>query len=307
MFGGGSSQDSVAVQKFILSRDVLRRLDAEHGFIDHYRNDELDYFHRLAADAPFETAFKFYEKMTNVSFDPTEGVLHMSIKASTPEDAQRFAQAILGYSEEMVDQMSVRLREDTLRGALERRSQAEDRVRQARAVEAELRNQEQIFSVPLEVERILGKITQLEVERDGKLRSLKNLLQFAPDSDSRVIRLRSEVSFLEEQINEQKAQITSEDADAITLAEQNQALEAAQAEKEIAQTILAASIEAVQIAETAANRQHRYLAMVDSPSLPDKSAYPRKMQTTALFFLIFLGGYILLTLTISLIREQASI
>ena len=47
--------------------------------------------------------------------------------------------------------------------------------------------------------------------------------------------------------------------------------------------------------------------MVSSPSMPDRSTYPKKLELTALAFLCFLGFYIISSLTISLIREQASI
>ncbi|MEL6475826.1 MAG: hypothetical protein AAFR17_00750 [Pseudomonadota bacterium] len=309
MFGGGAgnSQDAVAVEKFILSRDVLRRLEAEHGFISHYKNSDLDYFHRLKSDTTFEDAFDLYAKMVNVSFDPTEGVLQMAVRASTPEDAQRFGKAIIDYSEEMVDQLSNRLRQDALSNAAAKRQEAEDRAKAARESVAAMRNQQEVFSVPVEVERKLSIVTQLELQLVDRQNSLANRQRFAPASDSRIQALQVEIETLQTRIGEMKREITNASDNSGSLAQQNIALEGALAEKEIADAIMAAAIQAEQQAEAEANRQHRYLAIVDSPSMPDKSAYPKKLQTVALFFLIFLGGYILLTLTISLIREQASI
>ncbi|MEM8699903.1 MAG: hypothetical protein AAGF44_12070, partial [Pseudomonadota bacterium] len=309
MFGGGAgnAQDAVAVEKFILSRDVLRRLEDEHGFIAHYKDPDFDYFHRLSADTSFEEAFELYNKMVKVTFDPTEGVLLLAVKAADPVDAQRFGQAIIDYSEEMVDQLSDRLRQDALSTAVSKREETEGRVKRAREAVAELRNQQEVFSIPAEVERKLSIVTQLEVQLVEKQNSLQNRRQFAPESDSRIQALLVEISTLERRIADMKSEITSATGDTQSLAGQNIALEGALAELEIAMTIMTAAIQAEQTAEAEANRQHRYLALVDSPSMPDKSSYPKKLQTLALFFLIFLGGYILLTLTISLIREQANI
>ena len=81
----------------------------------------------------------------------------------------------------------------------------------------------------------------------------------------------------------------------------------AKLEVETKMAIFASALERLEIARTEASRQHRYLAIVSRPSLPDKANHPKKLELTALAFLGFLGFYIIGSLTVSLIREQASI
>jgi capsular polysaccharide transport system permease protein len=68
--------------------------------------------------------------------------------------------------------------------------------------------------------------------------------------------------------------------------------------------------QAAQQRETArieASRQVRYLSIGVAPIAPSEAAYPRRIENTLLAFVIFGGIYILLSLTVSILREQVSV
>lgn len=309
LFGGAAStiQDSVAVQKFILSRDVLARLQEDHGYITHFQADDATWPNVLDKDVKFEEAFDLYQRMTTVSFDPTEGVIELAIRATTPEDAKRFADAVIGYSEEMVDRLSDPIRENSLKDSSSNLQDAEDRLRKAQNDEATLREKLNVFSPEAEMQKEMQIIGGMEIELEERLGKLTNLRRITGENDPRVQRLRDEVETLLGQIGARQERLTGAQIDRSSLADISSQLQRATFETTIAMTMFAAANEAHALAKIEVTRQHRYLAMVDSPSLPDKAAYPKKFQTSALFLLIFLGAYILLSLTISVIREQASI
>jgi capsular polysaccharide transport system permease protein len=50
----------------------------------------------------------------------------------------------------------------------------------------------------------------------------------------------------------------------------------------------------------------RYLETAVSPVAPDEPTYPRAFENTLLAFLIFGGIYLMLSLTASVLREQAT-
>lgn len=306
--GGGGVYDPVAVQTYILSRDVLHRLDAEYGWIAHFQSPELDILHRLAPDASFEDAFAHYQDMVSVSFDPTEGLLEMSVVAAEPEAARRFSQAIIGYSEEMVDDLSNRIRQDAIEEAQQNLADAEERLKAAQDAEAALRKQLETFSVEGEVAAEMGIITGMETELEALRGRLAGLQAVTSASDPRVTRLQGQMETLANQIADRRARVTSSDAaDTGSLADINAALSRAKLDVQAGMAIFTAALEAREIARANASRQHRYLSVVAQPSMPDEPNYPQKWQVTALAFLGFLGVYIILSLTISLIREQASI
>ena len=136
---------------------------------------------------------------------------------------------------------------------------------------------------------------------------LANLRRVTNESDPRVERIRNQVETLEQQIIQRRENITGSDGDKASLTDINVALTKARFEVEAATAIFGAAVERREVAVANARRQSRYLEVVSNPSMPDEANFPKKLETTALAFFAFLGFYIVGSLTVSLIREQASI
>lgn len=310
MLSGGASSvyDPIAVQTYIQSRDMLEQLDAEFGWIEEFQSPELDFVHRLDEETSFEDAYDLYQDMVTVSFDPTEGILEMSVIAPTSAEAYAFSSAIIHHAEDMVDELSNRIRADATEAANRNLADANARLRAAQQREAEVRKQLDTFSVQGEFESELSIIAGMEVKLEEMKGNLASLKRITRDTDPRVTRLEAQIETLRDQINARRARVTgSSQQGARSLADINAELSRAQLDVKAGMTIFTAALEAQQLALAQAARQHRYLSVIAEPSMPDESNYPNKLQLTALAFLCFLGLYIVLSLTISLIREQASI
>ncbi|MEM0989580.1 MAG: hypothetical protein AAGK00_11905 [Pseudomonadota bacterium] len=307
--GGGSPYDPNAVQTYMMSRDVLKLLDNEHGWIAHFQQPDLDYFNGLPADATFEDAFNHYQKMLEISFDPSEGLIEMSLVAADPDAAERFSKALIGYAEEMVNRLSERIQLDAVKDADRNLVDAEQRLREAQEAVAELQEALAIFTVEGEVSAEMSIISGMEVELEALRGRLTNLRRVTDDADPRVQRISAQVATLERQIAERRANMTGsgDSGTRASLAEINLQLTKARFEVEAATAIFSAAVERREVAYATARRQGRYLEMVAYPSTPDEANHPKKLETVALAFFVLLGFYIVGSLTISLIREQASI
>lgn len=306
--GGGGTFDPNAVQTYVLSRDVLGLLDAEHGWIAHFQQPGLDFFHRVEPDASFEDAYDHYTSMITVSFDPTEGIMEMSVVAADPQSAHRFSKAVIGYAETMVNRLSSRIQTDAVAEAERNLVETEERLRLAQESVAELQKAMDTFTVEGEVAAEMQIIGGMEVELEALRGRITNLRRVTSDTDPRVQRISNQIETLEAQIASRRSNMTGESSsDRTSLADINLALTKARFEVEAASAIFAAAVERREVAHANARRQHRYLNTVTEPSMPDEANYPRKLETTALAFCAFLGFYIIGSLTISLIREQASI
>ena len=55
-----------------------------------------------------------------------------------------------------------------------------------------------------------------------------------------------------------------------------------------------------------ANRQVRYLSVSVNPVPTDTPAYPRTFENTLVTMLILLGIYLMVSMTVSILREQVS-
>jgi len=67
------------------------------------------------------------------------------------------------------------------------------------------------------------------------------------------------------------------------------------------------SLQQLESARVEASRQVLYLSLGVAPVAPDEATYPRKFENTLLAFVIFGGIYILISLTVSILREQLSV
>ncbi|HEY8431699.1 MAG TPA: hypothetical protein VIL20_25140, partial [Sandaracinaceae bacterium] len=57
---GTAGRDVMLVREYIESRDMLALLIRDHGWVEHYADPNVDWFSRLAADAPFEDRYEYY-------------------------------------------------------------------------------------------------------------------------------------------------------------------------------------------------------------------------------------------------------
>ena len=92
MFRGtqfATSQDSIAVQGYLQSRDAMLRLDRDLGFKAHFAQAFIDPVQRLDPDASNEDAYRLYQRNVKIGYDPTEGLIRMEVIAADPHVSQR--------------------------------------------------------------------------------------------------------------------------------------------------------------------------------------------------------------------------
>src|SRR6056297_1832334 len=112
-----TSQDAIATQDYLTSKDAMLRLDQDSGFRDQFSQSDIDPIQRLPEDASTEKAYSLYKKYVKLGYDPTEGVMRMEVSAPDPEVAARFSNQLIDYAEERVDQLSAEKRQDAVKTA----------------------------------------------------------------------------------------------------------------------------------------------------------------------------------------------
>ncbi|MEL6683211.1 MAG: capsule biosynthesis protein [Pseudomonadota bacterium] len=301
-----TQQDSIAVQSYLASRAAMLRLDADHGFKAHFSSDAIDEIQRLAPDATNEAAFKVYADRVKVSYDPTEGILRMEVIAADPETSQRYSEALIGYAEEQVDQLTQRPRDAAMEGALRTYEEAEQR--RSEALEEWLRIQEELqVADPVgETAALTAQISTLEQQRQQLQLTLDARLSVANPNRAQVDDLRRQITSIEGLIDAVRSQISSASNGSSSLAAQNTRLRLAEENYTFQTLQVQAALAQREAAQIEANRQVRYLSLGVEPVAPDEATYPRAFESTILAFLIFSGIYLMFSLTASILREQVS-
>ncbi len=309
MFRGtqfATSQDSIAVQGYLQSRDAMLRLDRDLGFKAHFSQDFIDPLQRLEPDATNEAAYKIYKRNVKIGYDPTEGIIKMEVIAADPMVSQKFSDALIGYAEQQVDQLSARLREDQMQGARQSYEDAEARVTEAQRRVLDLQEELGILDPLTESSAVMGQVGTFEIELQKKRLERQQLLDNARPNPARVAGVEGDIARLEQLIADLRAQLTQGVAGSASLAQITGKLRIAEADLETRQLMLSAALQQLETARIEANRQVRYLESAVSPVAPDEATYPRAFENTLLAFLIFGGIYLMLSLTASILREQAT-
>lgn len=301
-----TQQDSITVQSFLTSRAAMVKLDEEHGFKSHFADEAIDPIQRLAADATNEEAFRLYSDKVKLSYDPTEGILRMEVIAADPEASQRFSEALIGYAEGQVDQLTQRLREDQMAGARASYEAAEER--RAQALAEWLRIQEDVQQIdPVgETAARTQQISALETERQRLQLSLQERLSVRSPNEAQVNALRSQIANIEGLIAELREQMTTETATGTSLASRNTELRLAEENYGFQTLLVQQALTQMEAAQIEANRQVRYLSLGVEPVAPDEATYPKAFENSVLAFLIFAGIYLMISLTASILREQVT-
>lgn len=301
-----TQQDSIAVQSYLASREAMLRLDADHGFKEHFSDPSIDALQRLPADASNEDAFGVFADRVRISYDPTEGIIRMEVISPDPVKSYEFSQALIGYAEEQVDQLTSRLRVDQMSGAQQSYEQAEARRAAALATWLEIQENVRQIDPASETSARMSQINSLESERQRLDLVLQSRLNVDRPSEVQVQTLRDQISNIEELIADLRDQLVGDGGELVSLAARNTELRTAEENYNFQTIMVQQALTQMETARIEANRQVRYLSQSVRPVIPDEAAYPRAFENTLLAFFIFSGIYLMISLTASILREQVS-
>ena len=302
--GLANQTDSTTVQSYMTSREAFLRLDEDHGFTEHFSDPDIDAIQRLADDATREDAYAVYQDHVQIGYDPTEGILKMEVIAADPLKSQEFSEALIGYAEEQVDQLTQRVRDDQMAGATANYDVALQRRDAALAILVEAQSGSGTTAIGAEPAALQQRITTLQIELDQERINLASLQALANPLPSRVQAAEAVIALLEGQIEALRSELSSgttgsvvSNEAALRVAEENYAFEVANVQAALGQ---------LDSARIEANKQVRYLSVSVAPIAPDEATYPKAFENTVLAFLIFAGIYLMISLTASILREQVS-
>lgn len=302
----GSSQEAVAVQRYIESKEAMVRLDQDYGFIEHFSAQNVDPIARLPPDASIEKAYKLYHRRVKLGYDPTEGVVKMEVMATAPETAVVFASALVGYAEEVVNNLSLRQRQDQLVGAQASFAAAEAAMEAAQRRVLSLQEERGIVSAEAELGAIMSQIAAFDLQLRQETLKLDSLLDNTFPNPARVAATEKNIARLNATVADLRDDLTKTGSGNASLARIGSDLKIAEAALATRQLMFQEALHALQSAQREADTQVGYLALNVAPVKPQQAAYPRIPENTAMAFLIFLGMYSLVSLTASVLKEQVS-
>ncbi|VGO17409.1 hypothetical protein PDESU_06005 [Pontiella desulfatans] len=302
--GGSASSDSYIVLRYLTSRDLLERLENDYDFRSAYGSREIDFLSRLDPDEEIEKILEYWERMIHASYDPTSGIIDFKVRAFTAEDSLRVSELMLGYVRELVNGLSERARADVVRYTETEVTRMETRLGDALKAISDFRERgalDPAASAMTQIELLAGMEKQL-LEFRVRIAVLEESVGAEAPS---LVTLRRQADALEKQILDKSGGLNvmgSEAGLSSLLAE----YEELQVEKTFAQKAYASALAALESARIEAGRQQRYLAVYQTPALPEFPLYPRRILYSVLLGAILGVTWGIGTLIVYSVRDHLS-
>lgn len=278
-----AGEDTAIVRDFILSHDMLDELDRRLDIRKHFESSDIDYFSRLDDDASEEDFLDYYRNMVQVSVESYSNIATIQAKSFDPVLSQKMANVIMELSEDLVNKLSDRIAEDTVRFAKKEVDYSEDRIRKASDALTAFRSETQSINPDEETGAVLGIVTKLETQLAESRAHLIEARDFMREDSPQVKVLKGKVQALEKQVQDERLRLASKGTtnDYTQLIDKYQPLIL---EQELSKQRYTTTLTSLEIAQAEAQRKQRYLLPFIQPKIPDEALLPERFNSTLIVF-----------------------
>jgi capsular polysaccharide transport system permease protein len=299
-----SQDDAYSVHDYILSRDALRVLDAKLGVRKAFtstRVDPIDRFPGLSWDNSFEDFYRYYGRHVGVEYDPASSISTLTVHAFTALDAQRINGLLLQMSEDLINTLNGRSRQDLIHYAEDEVKLATEQATAAAAALFEYRSKHEIFAPDQQAAIQLVSVAKIQEELVATEAQLAQLRKLSP-SNPQIIGLESRADTLRHAVGTEAAKVTGVNGSFSARAPNFERLTI---ESTFADKQLGVALAGLESARNEAQHQQLYLERLVQPSLPDKAMEPRRIRSIFTVLLLGLITWGVVSLLLAAIREHS--
>lgn len=308
-----SGQDYIGsiLYEYLRSPALLKKLDDKLHLKAYYSSDKIDWPMRLSADASDETFLQYYNWHIADVAEGLGGYLTVTVEAYDPQMTLALSQAIVGFTDEMLEGMSDRAKADEVKYAGDELKRQEDRVLKARQAMTAFQNLHGDINPPTVATQLGNIVGTLESDLATARAQLKDLLAYLSPDSIQVTQLKTKIAAYERQLQDQRTRLATNgggiDPTGMPYSKVLEEYTALQLENQFAQTAYLAAQQGLTVARANAARKQNYLVDFVPPQLPDRRT---KWYPITIVLTVFIGSiciYALTSLVIGAFRDQAGV
>lgn len=304
MFGATppSREDTLYLQEYIRSLDMLKHLEARLQLRKAYEAEHLDPIFRLYAGTSQEWLHWYFDRRVELVFDDLSGLLKVRVQAFDPGFAQAVNQEILAQSERFVNEVSHRMAREQMAFAEAELLKARERYQAAKARLVAFQNKHKLLDPLAQAQAQATLATQLEAELAQKETELKTLLGYLQEDAYQVVSARQQIAAIKSQLEQERAKVASGQGGRLnTLAAEFQSLTL---DVGFAEDAYKAALSAVETTRIEASRKLKSLVVVSSPGRPEVAEYPQRFYNLVTLLLGLTLFYGVVRLVIATIQDH---
>jgi capsular polysaccharide transport system permease protein len=301
--GNSAPQDLLLLRKYLRSVDMLKKLDSTLHLREHYSDSRRDALSRLwPADASAERFHDYYLDRMKAEYDEYSHVLTIEVQAYTPEMAQMIARALVSEGERFMNELTHRIAGEQVVYIEKQLQIRSERMNEARQKLLGFQNANGLVSARGAVESLSSvvaaaeaQLAELSVKRDTITRVFTTQAPAVQQLDSQIAALR-------QQIARQRARMASPAGKSLNrVVEEQDRLQTAAG---FAEDVYKTALSALEKERIEATRKIKNVAIVQTPTLPERSLEPRRLYNIVVFWLIALMVTAVLYLLLAIVRDH---
>jgi capsular polysaccharide transport system permease protein len=271
-----TDQEAYIIANYIHSRAIVDDLSKTVDLSDLFRRPEADFWARLKHGASIEELVDYWKGMVRTYVDGPSGIVTIEARAFRPEDALALSRAILVASEKLANDVSARMRNDTMR-------MAEDEVRKTEgSVEAALLDMRKFRDEKGYIDPIASanSTSQLLLQLMGEKIRVQSDYFVATRAMSAeaptVATLKTRLDSLDGQISDLKSKLAGDSTGGATISAALVKFESLEMQRRFAEKMYELAQDSLERARIKAERQNVYVEVFVPPALPEEAKYPER-------------------------------
>ncbi|MGH8241968.1 MAG: capsular biosynthesis protein [Steroidobacteraceae bacterium] len=280
-----SLDDEKMLEAYILSMDILRKLDQKLGLQEAFNSPRADFVFRLGSSPSQEQFLDYYRSRVEVVVEEDSGLLRIRTQGFSPEAAAALNREMLALSEGFINESSHRLAREQMEFAESELRKARSGVDRTRDAVLRFQRAHDILDPVAQAEASSGLTAQLQAELSKQEAELKGLLGYLDEDAYQVQALRAQIAGMRAQLaTEGRRGVEGpKGASLNVLAGEYQEL---LADLEFATETYKLALTGVETARIESTRKLKSLVLVQTPMQPESAEYPRRFY---LLFALFMG------------------
>jgi len=277
LLGGvnGSRSDELLLRNYLLSMDMLRKLDKELNLRAHYSDRARDPLSRMwTKDVPDEWFLQYYLSRVSVELDEYSGVLVIKAQGYDARTAQAITTLLVREGERAMNEMAHQLARDQVAFVEKQVAQMAERFQRTRQAVVRFQNTHGLVSPQSRAEQLNSVVERLNAQRTELQTRRTALLGYLEPRAAGVVEIDLQIEAIDKQLAQEQARLTSTSGKALnSTVEEYQRLEM---EAGFANDVYKTALVALEKGRVEATRNLKKVSVVQSPTLPQHALEPRR-------------------------------
>jgi len=283
--GGANRPDQLLLREYLLSVDMLKKLDAALDLRSHYSDWRRDPISSMwFKNASMEWFHRYYLSRVSVDYDDFAGVLRIKAQAYDPKTAEAISSMLVQEGEHYMNQMGHELAEVQVKFLETQVLLAQQRFQQASLALLNFQNKKGLVSPQATAESINAIVAKLEGQRTELQTQLASLPANLEKNHPNVLMRKQAIEAVERQIEQERAKLAS--TSGRTLNYTVEEFERLQMEVNFTQDIYKTALIALEKGRMDATRTLKKVSVLQAPTLPEYPMEPGRIYNTVVTLLL---------------------